>query len=156
MPSLLSGLYRIVDRLQDLFLGRKFTPDGHLVGSIGEAVAARMLISPSLGRRAKAHDATTAAGRARVQIKLTQGTRGVGLRAEPQHLLVLRLAADRSLEVVYKGGGRAPWSAGKEQKDGHRSIPLRQDAVVHCCRAAPTRLGLGGHREKAPGSTGRT
>ena len=38
--SLLGDLYRIVDRLEGLFPGRKFTPDGHLVGSIGEAHAA--------------------------------------------------------------------------------------------------------------------
>ncbi len=40
--DLLGTLYRIVDRLEALFPGRKFTPDGHLVGSIGEALAAHM------------------------------------------------------------------------------------------------------------------
>ena len=40
--ELLASLYRIVERLEVLFPGRKFTPDGHLVGSIGEVIAARM------------------------------------------------------------------------------------------------------------------
>ncbi|MCY4128253.1 MAG: hypothetical protein OXG15_03295 [Gammaproteobacteria bacterium] len=40
--TLLGDLYRIVNRLEELFPGRKFTPDGHLVGSIGEALAAYM------------------------------------------------------------------------------------------------------------------
>ena len=42
--ELLASLYRIVHRLEVLFPGRKFTPDGHLVGSIGEVIAARMLV----------------------------------------------------------------------------------------------------------------
>ena len=70
------------------------------------------------------HDAEASDGR-NVQIKLTQGTRGVGLRAEPEYLLVLRLAPDRSVEVVYNGKGRSPWSrAGNMQKNGQRHISL--------------------------------
>ncbi len=40
IPSLVQELYSIVDRLEELFPGRRFTPDGHLVGSIGEVLAA--------------------------------------------------------------------------------------------------------------------
>ena len=40
IPSLVQELYSIVDRLDELFPGRRFTPDGHLVGSIGEVLAA--------------------------------------------------------------------------------------------------------------------
>ena len=138
---MLADLYRIVDRLQDLFPGRKFTPDGHLVGSIGEAVAARMFDLSLLRASAEAHDAKTADGRTLVQIKMTQGARGVGLRAEPQHLLVLRLAPDRSVEVVYNGGGRVPWLlAGKEQKNGQRSISLSRLRALDADVAASERL----------------
>ncbi len=35
VPALLGNLYSIVARLEALFPGRKFTPDRHLVGSIG-------------------------------------------------------------------------------------------------------------------------
>jgi hypothetical protein len=38
--ALIRGLYRVVSELEKEFEGRKFTPDGHLVGSIGEVVAA--------------------------------------------------------------------------------------------------------------------
>jgi hypothetical protein len=40
VPALISELYRIVDRLEGLFPGRPFTVDGHLLGSIGEVLAA--------------------------------------------------------------------------------------------------------------------
>ena len=33
-------LYSISQELEDLFPGRHYTPDGHMIGSIGEALAA--------------------------------------------------------------------------------------------------------------------
>jgi len=134
IPELLAALYEIVDRLESLFPGRKFTPDGHLVGSVGEVIAAHMFGLRLLPGSSPGHDAETRDGR-KVQIKLTQGTRGVALRAEPQHLLVLRLAQDRSIDIVYNGNGRSPWSnAGGVQKNGQRQISLARlrslDAAV--------------------------
>ena len=129
--ELLASLYRIVDRLELLFPDCKFTPDGHLVGSIGAVIAARMFGLKLLPASTPVHDAITGDGR-RVQIKFTQGTRGVALRAEPDHLLVLCLDRNRSPEVVdpevvYNGKGKSPWSrSGKMQKNGQCQISLTQ------------------------------
>ena len=125
VPALLVSLYRVVERLEAIFPGRKFTPDGHLVGSIGEAVAARMFDLRLLGASTPEHDATTADEGTLVQIKMTQGNRSVALRAEPEHLLVLRLDPDLIVEVVYNGAGGPPWSAaGAVQSNGQRPISL--------------------------------
>ena len=137
VDELLASLYRIVDRLEALFPGRKFTPDGHLVGSIGEVIAARMFGLELLPASAPVHDAKADDGR-RIQIKFTQGTRGVALRKKPDHLLVLRLAPDRSLEVVYNGRGTSPWSqSGKKQTNGQRQISLALLRAIN--RAVPER-----------------
>lgn len=40
LPELINDLYRIVAELETMFPGRHFTPDGHLVGSLGECLAA--------------------------------------------------------------------------------------------------------------------
>ena len=40
VPDLVGRLYEIVSELEALFPGRYFTPDGHLVGSLGEVMAA--------------------------------------------------------------------------------------------------------------------
>jgi hypothetical protein len=40
VPALIAQLYQIVRALNKLFPDRPFTPDGHLVGSIGEVIAA--------------------------------------------------------------------------------------------------------------------
>lgn len=125
VPALLASLYRVVARLEALFPGRRFTPDGHLVGSIGEAIAARMFDLRLLDASTPGHDATTADEGTLVQIKMTQGNRSVALRAEPEHLLVLRLDAGLAVEVVYNGAGGPPWSAaGPMQSNGQRSISL--------------------------------
>jgi hypothetical protein len=123
IPELVRSLYGIVRQLEDLFPGRKFTPDGHLVGSIGEVLAADRYGLELLGASAERHDATAPNGRL-VQIKATQA-KSVGLRAEPDHLLVLKLNADGSAIEVYNGPGSPAWhQAGKVQKNGQRSISL--------------------------------
>ena len=132
VPALLGNLYCIVARLEALFPGRKFTPDGHLVGSIGEAMAAHMFDLHLLSAAEPQHDATTANGQTRVQIKLTQGKRSVALRSKPEHLLVLQLAPDLSVKVVYNGPGQVPWSAaGRMQSNGQRAISLSKLSAIN-------------------------
>jgi hypothetical protein len=40
LPELVKELYRTVGELEAMFPGRHFTPDGHLVGSLGEGLVA--------------------------------------------------------------------------------------------------------------------
>ena len=121
---LLGKLYQIVERLEKLFPERKFTPDGHLVGSIGEALATYMFDLSLLKASAPVHDATTADGRTNVQVKLTQG-KTINLSAEPDHLLVLRLTQDLIVEIIYNGRGKAPWRAtGKRQRNSQCPISI--------------------------------
>ena len=59
-PELIKGLYRLVGELEAMFPGRHFTPDGHMVGSIGECLAAHyydleLLRASSAGRDAAPH-----------------------------------------------------------------------------------------------------
>ena len=124
--DLLADLYSIVDRLEALFCDRKFTPDGHIVGSLGEMIAASMFALKLLAASAPAHDAETKDGR-KVQVKFTQGANRVGLRAKPKHLLVLRLTPERCVDVVYNGPGHRPWSeSGKKQSNGQKFISLKR------------------------------
>lgn len=124
--DLIGTLYEIVDRLQTIFPGRKFTLDGHLVGSIGEVMAAYMFGLELLPNSSPIHDAVTSEGR-KIQIKLTQSTKGVALRAQPDFLLVLCLTPERRVEIIYNGKGEAPWlHAGDMQKNGQRQISLKR------------------------------
>ena len=123
LPEIIKSLYRIVGRLDQLFPGRRFTLDGHLVGSIGEVLAAHYYGLELLPNSYQNHDAKTDNGQF-VQIKSTQRS-SVALRDEPENLLVLLLKKDGSFEEIYSGPGKAPWEkAGKMQKNGQRPITI--------------------------------
>ncbi len=126
IPDLIGRLYEIVQELEERFPGRHFTLDGHIVGSLGEALAEYRYGLRLLTASAERHDATTKDGKL-VQIKATQGTRGVGLRSEPDYLIVLRITRDGSAEEVFNGPGSVAWNnAGGMQKNGQRPISLNK------------------------------
>jgi len=123
VPNIVREMYRLVDRLEEKFPGRHFTLDGHVVGSLGEIIAAHRYGLELLPHSFEGHDAKTPRGYL-VQVKATQRT-SVALRSEPQHLIVLQLKRNGSAEEVYNGPGEAPWvHAGKMQKNGQRPISL--------------------------------
>ena len=123
LPALIVRLYEVVDALQERFPGRKFTPDGHLVGSLGEVLAAHHYDLELLPASYETHDARAPDGRL-VQIKATQ-VKGVGLRSAPEHLLVLKLERDGASREVFNGPGDIAWNAaGRMQKNGQRAISI--------------------------------
>lgn len=129
----LDALYDASEGLEALFPGRKFTLDGHLVGSIGEVVAAYMFGLDLMPASTLGHDALAADGR-RVEIKLTQG-KSVALRHAPDHMIALHRPKGGPVRVVYNGPGAVVWDGcGKDQKNGQRPISLTRlrglDAVV--------------------------
>ena len=123
IPGLVRQIYAIVEELERLFPGRRFTPDGHLVGSIGEVLAAHRYGLTLLPSSSEAHDALSKSG-IKVQVKATQG-KTVAMRSEPDHLIVLKILEDGSDQEIYNGPGAAPWlEAGKLQRNGQRPISL--------------------------------
>ena len=123
VPALVQRLYQIVAELEELFPGRHFTLDGHLVGSIGEVLAAyhyNLQLDPA---STGGHDAKGSHG-IRVEIKATQGTR-VGLRGKPARLIVLRIRSVGTFEEIFNGPGELVWKhAGTRQSNGQRQISV--------------------------------
>jgi hypothetical protein len=122
LPAPVADIYRAVVELEKLYPGRKFTPDGHLVGSIGEVIAAEHFGLTLYGMSKPGHDAFDANGD--VQIKLTAGN-SVSMFADCARLIVLRVVSPKQAEVVYDGPGAPAWAnAGSTQKNGQRKITL--------------------------------
>lgn len=122
---LIRKLYVVVEELNEEFASerRKFTPDGHMVGNLGEVVASYSYDLQLLPASTEGHDAKTRDGKL-VQIKLTGGKRSIGLYSKPKYLIVLQLG-DKGFKVVYNGPGATAWGkCGKRQKNGQRSISL--------------------------------
>lgn len=110
----MARLYDVVNELEAMF-NRPFTPDGHMVGSIGEALVAHYygltLTPPSTA----GCDATVAGKR--VEIKATQGNR-VAFRCKPEHLIVIKINRDGTFTEIYNGHGERVWVL-----VSHKSMP---------------------------------
>ncbi len=95
-----------------------------MVGSLGEVLAEYRYELKLFRASAERHDAEAQDGKL-VQIKATQGTGGVGLRSEPEHLIVLQIKTDGSAEEVFNGPGALAWNnAGLMQNNGQCRIAL--------------------------------
>ena len=100
----IKDLLKIISDLENTFEGRKFTLDGHSLGSAGEVIAAYHydidLYPPSV----KTHDGITKDGR-NVQVKITQRKSYV-FSGEPDYLIALHLNKDTGeITEVYNGPG---------------------------------------------------
>ncbi len=122
LPAPVAAIYRAVDELEAAYPGRKFTPDGHLVGSIGEVVAAEALGLTLYPGSHPIHDAYDENGD--VQIKMTAGD-GIAMYGPCKRLVVLHVVSPEEAEIVFDGPGDVAWSrAGKPQKNGQRVVSL--------------------------------
>jgi hypothetical protein len=123
IPGIVKRLYELVGELEAAFPGRPFTPDGHLVGSLGEVLVSHYYDLELLPCSTSCHDAQTRGGTL-VQVKATQGT-SVALRAQPDHLIVILLKKDGTIEEIYNGPGQLAWNnCGKQQKNGQSPISI--------------------------------
>ena len=123
LPKAVSKLYEAVEELKAAYPGRHFTPDGHLVGSIGEVVARETFGFDLLPASAPGHDAVYTT-RGNVQIKITGGEK-IALRGECDHLIVLRIVSPEEAEIVYDGrGDLGRQLSGPLQKNGQRTVSL--------------------------------
>ena len=118
-------IFRSCQRLTEL-TKRPFSPDGHLVGSFGEVVAAELLNLTLMPPSNDGYDAIDDQGR-RVEIKATTRTSislsASGTRAE--RLVVVVVDGDGETEVAYDGPRAPAWdAAGKPKKNGQRRISV--------------------------------
>lgn len=123
LPEPVAKIYRAVAELEARYHPRKFTPDGHLVGSIGEVVAAEALGLTLYPMSSAGYDALDADG-CQVQIKMTAG-KTIAMYAECSRLVVLRIVSPEEAEIVYDGPGAPAWAcARKAGKNGQRVVSL--------------------------------
>ena len=118
-------IFRSCQRLTEL-TKRPFSPDGHLVGSFGEVVAAELLNLTLMPPSNDGYDAIDDQGR-RVEIKATPRT-SIGLSASgtrAERLVVVVVDGDGETEIAYDGPTAPAWdAAGKAQKNGQRRISV--------------------------------
>ncbi len=139
LPEPVARIYQATAALEALYPTRKFPPDGHLVGSIGEVIAAEALGLTLYATSRPGHDAHDANGD--VQIKMTAGT-SVAMYATCDRFVVLRVVSPEEAEIVYDGPGQRVWE--KSGQDGEERTAGRQPVAAprYCCDRSSPNLRL--------------
>lgn len=119
-------LIEIVKELEAEFPGRHFTLDGHLVGSIGEVMAAYYYGIELYTASTEIHDGEVD-GR-KVQIKISQQD-NIVINHEPDYLVVLYLNKNGNIYEVYNGPGNLPWES-SSKKDSHNNRHMRVNKLI--------------------------
>ena len=105
--ALVKQLYGKVNELEAMFPGRHFTPDGYMVGSLGECLVADAYNLELKTASNKGYDAVTETG-LEVEIKATQSN-SVAFRSQPQHTIIIKILRDGKFEEIYNGPGVLVW-----------------------------------------------
>jgi hypothetical protein len=122
LPEPVADIYRAVAKLTEKYK-RPFTPDGHLIGSIGEVIAMEALDLELCPPSTRGYDATCQA-RGQVQIKIT-ARKGIAMRGPCNHLIVFQIVPPDKAKLVYDGPGKDLWgSAGPTRANGQRQVSL--------------------------------
>ena len=123
ITEIIQDLFETVRELELRYPGRKFSIDGHLLGSLGEVIAAEHYGLTLLKNSFEKHDAVDKQNRM-VQIKATQINR-IAISSEPDYLIVIQIPPDGNWSEIYNGAGSRVWNnAGKMQKNGQRPVSV--------------------------------
>ena len=101
------NIYKAVKELELMFPGRPFTPDGHMVSSLGECLVADAYNLDLMPPSNKGYDALTKNGK-KVEIKTTQ-SKSVAFRSCPEHTIIIKLNKDGTFKECFNGPGQIIW-----------------------------------------------
>ena len=97
-----------------MFPGRHFTPDGHMVGSIGECLVADAYGLKLMTASNKGYDAVSDSG-LKIEIKATQSS-SAAFRSEPEHTIVIQILPDGNFDEIYNGPGKLVWDQFRDKE----------------------------------------
>ena len=141
LTAIIQDLFRTVCELESRYPGRKFSIDGHLLGSIGEVIAAEYYGLTLLPNSSERHDAKDRQERL-IQIKATQIDR-ISISSEPDYLIVIQITSDGNWSEIYNGAGSRVWNnAGKIQKNGQRPISIAKLKLLMKSVSDDEKIGL--------------
>lgn len=130
-------IHQVFSACQELtrITGRPFSPDGHLVGSLGEVFAAEQLGLTLVTPSNHGFDAVDVDG-LKVEIKATTRSSialsAAGTKAE--RLVVVRFDETGKGNVAYDGPTQPAWDlSGKPQKNGQRHLSLSTLTSLDSC-----------------------
>jgi len=130
--SQVKNIYSAVTELEKMFPGRPFTPDGHMVGSLGECLVADAYNLELMPPSNEGYDAVTKEGK-KVEIKATQ-SKSVAFRSCSEHTIIIKINKNGTFSECYNGPGNIIWqtfSGKKIPKNGQYQISLKKIAELY-------------------------
>ena len=112
--SQVKNIYSAVRELEQMFPGRPFTPDGHMVGSLGECLVADAYNLELMPPSNKGYDAVTKEGK-KVEIKATQ-SKSVAFRSCPEHTIIIKINKNGTFIECFNGPGNLIWQTFADKK----------------------------------------
>jgi hypothetical protein len=122
----MTSIFASVEALRRAYPTKRFTPGDKLIGDTGEALAEHLFVLERLNANSKDHDYRSRELNKHVQVKTTSGNRvGLGLtKVQFQHLVVFKIYADGSFEMLYNGDGARIAKATRHNASSGIQVPL--------------------------------
>jgi len=120
LKEAIKDLYRSVKKLNSAFPQRKFTPDGRMIGDIGEAIASLkfgIVLDEKSQKDWDGYRIDRKGNKRMVQVKTTQ--KDETYLKEPPHdgdLLVFKIKQDGEYELCYDGSALKVWNSLSHRK----------------------------------------
>lgn len=126
----ISKIYEISNELGRAYNIDRCTPDGHLLGAIGQ-IAAKIAYGLEFGSEMNEHNCTWSDGTRRINVQVRSTGRGnIALREEPEHLIALSIFENGAIRLLYNGPGKHVWKRIQHQKNSQKyaSAKILQEA----------------------------
>jgi len=133
LKEAIKDLYHSVEKLNDAFSQRKFTPDGRMIGDIGEAIASLrfdVVLDEKSQKDWDGYRIDKKGNKRMVQVKTTQKDETY-LKKPPcdGDLLVFKIRRDGEYELCYDGSALKVWDSLSHRKadvTGAKMIDLKR------------------------------
>ena len=122
----IASIYEIANELGREFNISKCTPDGHLLGAIGQ-IAAKIAFGLQFGSNEKEHNCTWSDKGKILNIQVRSTGRGsVAIRKEPEYLIAIEITETGRLYLLYNGPGKFVWEMVRHQKQPQKYASKNQ------------------------------
>ena len=122
----ISEIFGIANELGRAFNITKCTPDGHLLGAIGQ-IAAKIAFGLKLGSALEGHNCTWSDGDRILDIQVgCTGRDSIAIRKEPKYLIALEIAEEGKIYLLYNGPGKYVWEKIERQKQSQKYASKKQ------------------------------
>ena len=122
----IAAIYEIANELGREFHISTCTPDGHLVGAIGQ-IAAKIAFGLEFGSDQTEHNCTWSDENRNINVQVRCTGRGsIAIRKEPEYLIALGISEIGKIYLLYNGPWKYVWKRIERQKQAQKCASRNQ------------------------------